>query len=108
MTRLLCMIALLSMVLLAGCRRPEPTVVQVENKPPEVKVEIQQKPVEPAPPKPSPPSFIPSANYRKGYDDGYYGTWLGPVRWLATADYRNGWSAGESDRVNGLPHRFTK
>lgn len=101
----LVMMFLLCGILLVGCKKPEPTVVQVNNKSPEVKVEIQKEaPV--APTKPAPPPLAPSANFLKGYNDGYYGTWLGPVRWISTADYRNGWSAGEYDRVNQLPHKY--
>lgn len=101
--RTLYVMFLLCGVMLVGCKKPEPTVVQVNNKPPEVKVEIQK---EAAPVKPVAPPLAPSANFLKGYNDGYYGTWLGPVRWLATADYRNGWSAGEYDRTNQLPHKY--
>jgi hypothetical protein len=39
------------------------------------------------------------------YDDGYYGTWLAPIRWTFGEDYRNGWSAGNWDRHHCKPHQ---
>jgi hypothetical protein len=78
------------------CRRPQ----HIEPPPPEV-----------VNPKEKPPTIdSPSKLYLSGYDDGYYGTWLDPVkwRWDKTSDYRHGWQAGNYDRTHGLSHRYPK
>jgi hypothetical protein len=64
------------------------------------------KPVTPEQPStpttPPTPPVRPSTTFMRGYWDGYNGTWLGPVRWLASDDYRQGWSLGNSDRKKGI------
>jgi hypothetical protein len=57
----------------------------------------------PVPPTPEPPR---SASWMKGYNDGYAGVWIAPVRWVVVDEYRAGWNAGKDDRANGKPHRF--
>jgi hypothetical protein len=64
---------------------------------------------EPVPPKentPVPPKenipVRPSSAFMKGYWDGYHGTWLAPIRWTFTDEYRQGWSQGSSDRKKGI------
>lgn len=64
---------------------------------------IFTEPVKPVPPKENMPiSPRPSSAFMKGYWDGYYGTWLAPVRWTVADEYRQGWSQGNSDRRQGI------
>lgn len=102
------LIAVLMIVALVGCAEQPKTAAP--GTPPMATPEA-------APPSVSPPDVpktmpvippTPSATYLKGYRDGYYGTWLAPVRWLVTDDYRNGWSAGSYDRTHHLPNKFDK
>ena len=89
---------LLALLGLSGCHKIEPTVA-----PP-----VQSVPAKPEIPKEQPaPPVTPSVRYLKGYEDGFYGTWLAPGRWL-TDEYRNGWSAGSWDRTHNQPHRYKK
>jgi hypothetical protein len=52
-------------------------------------------------PKPIPPT-TPSASFMTGYWDGWHGKWLGPVRWTASNDYRQGHMLGSYDRKNNI------
>ena len=62
-----------------------------------------QEPVKPVSPKENTPvSPRPSSAFMKGYWDGYHGTWLAPIRWTLTDEYRQGWSQGNSDRRQGI------
>jgi len=101
------LIVALMLMILVGCAKEQP---KLETPPPP-----SSSPLDTAPP--GPPDVpktmpvipqAPSATYLKGYRDGYYGTWLAPVRWLVTDDYRNGWSAGSYDRTHHLPNKFDK
>lgn len=47
-----------------------------------------------------------SAQYIRGYNDGYSGNWLAPGSWFVLNEYRAGWSAGEKDKKNNVPHKF--
>lgn len=47
-----------------------------------------------------------SAAYIKGYQDGYAGNWLAPIRWTLVDDYRIGRNAGANDRQLKLPNKF--
>lgn len=44
--------------------------------------------------------------YIRGYHDGYSKSWLGPISWVISGDYRAGWNAGQRDRNQGLPNMF--
>jgi hypothetical protein len=44
--------------------------------------------------------------YRSGYRDGYAGTWVAPVRWLFSDDYRHGRQDGAADRDRQLPSKY--
>jgi len=89
-----CMLALLT---ISGCnRQPQPIVIQPT--PPQV------APVAPVVPPVTPPVFV-SPSYKAGYNDGYFGTWLSPIRWTFGEEYRNGWSAGSYDRHHGIPNK---
>lgn len=78
-----------------------PLVPVMDYKPSQEK--IFTEPVAPEKPeKPSGPPVRPSTTFMRGYWDGYNGTWLGPVRWVANDEYRQGWSLGNSDRKKGI------
>ena len=69
--------------------------------------ETIEKPEKPEVPKQIPTIPVnPTKTFLVGYKDGYFGTWLAPGRWIATNDYRNGWSLGAYDRKHNLPYRF--
>ena len=82
-----------------GCAQKAP----VQAVPPVVQSTPTPPPVAPAPVAP-----LVSASFVAGYNDGYYGTWLSPVRWALGDDYRNGWSAGKWDRCHNLPNRHPR
>lgn len=66
---------------------------------------IFTEPVQPVSPKENTPPASPvrpSSAFMHGYWDGYNGTWLAPIRWVATDEYRQGWSLGNSDRKKGI------
>jgi hypothetical protein len=86
-----------------GCKaEPQPA----QPAPSVAKVEIEVKPQ----PLVIPPVYpvYPGKPYLVGYNDGFHGNWIAPIRWTFANDYRNGWSAGEYDRLHGRPYRFSK
>ena len=40
----------------------------------------------------------PSDDFLKGYNDGWKGKWLGPIRWTMSEDYRQGHMLGAYDQ----------
>lgn len=80
---------------------PQPQVVPETIKPPETpQVPVAPQVVTPV----TPPSPAFSSAYKSGYNDGYFGTWLSPIRWTFGREYRSGWSAGNYDRQHGNKH----
>lgn len=76
---------------------------------------IEKTPDEPVAQAPETPSEIvtptqkganPSATFMAGYWDGFYGKWIGPVRWTVSAEYRQGNMLGAHDRKNGNKPRY--
>jgi hypothetical protein len=65
----------------------------------------EKPPVIVTPPVVTPPVTPMTQAYIAGYNDGYYGTWLSPLRWTFGEEYRNGWSAGHWDRCHGNPNQ---
>ena len=89
----------LALVVLFGCQ-PAPTPAPTPNVPTPIVVSP------PAPDKDVNPPVAPSNIYLKGYNDGYYGTWLAPGKWTVNSEYRAGWSAGNFDRKHNKPHKY--
>lgn len=50
--------------------------------------------------------FAASEAYQSGYRDGYAGTWVAPLRWLFSDDYRHGRQDGAADRDRNLPSKY--
>lgn len=93
---------LFALGLFCGCRQPQNDTQRVKI---EVEAKAAQPPVVVVPPQ---VQVAPSASYLEGYNDGYYGHWVAPARWVVVSDYRNGRGAGSYDREHGLPHRYNK
>lgn len=100
-------ILFLFMLSTIGCQQqPLPVIKKAEPKV-EPKVEPKAEPkVEPKLIEKKSPVNPPNTTYLNGYNDGFYGTWLGPIRWVLADDYRTGWNAGHADKVAKLPHRY--
>ena len=58
------------------------------------------------PEKPIVSPVLPSASFMEGYWDGWYGKWLGPIRWTVNRDYRQGHMLGTYDKKNNI-YRFS-
>jgi len=59
-----------------------------------------------APPAPATPPPMPSSRFMKGYWDGWHGSWVGPIRWIFSDDYRQGHMLGRHDRIHNI-QRYT-
>jgi hypothetical protein len=96
--------------LVVGCQQKITPVAPPQN--------VEPKKAEPAPtpqPAPQPPPVPdvqpvipanPTIPFTTGYHDGFYGSWLAPLRFAALNEYRHGWAAGAYDRKHGIPNRF--
>lgn len=67
----------------------------------ENKIEPEPEPLKEVDPTPIQPKSKPSAAFLSGYQDGWHGKWLGPVRWTLSDDYRQGHMLGSYDRKKG-------
>lgn len=91
---------------IAGCApQPAPQPIVIQQQPPQVAPKTPEVQPQAAPPV---APIAPSASYQTGYNDGYYGTWLSPIRWTLGEEYRNGWSAGNWDKRYGKPNKYPK
>lgn len=105
-TKLLLIAAMLFLV--AGCQSAAENKKEVKpvDVPPPAVVDEDRVEVEPV--EPVEPEVLPSYEYRKGYWDGYTGTWLGPFSWTFSSEYRHGWAMGNQDRKAGNEPKYPK
>lgn len=93
---------MMGVLVISGCNQKQqqqpPIIIQPQPQQPQV------APVAPQVAPPVTPQFV-SPSYKAGYNDGYFGTWLSPIRWTFGEEYRNGWSAGNYDRHHGIPNK---
>jgi len=100
--RLVCFVLFVGLFMVACQQQPQS---QSSGAPTPAPAPADPPPVPNTPP-PVPPT--PSARFVKGYNDGFYGTWLATIRWTFADEYRSGWSLGAYDRHHQHPHRYVK
>lgn len=100
------------MIITVAVNRKKQATIQVVQSQVVSSTPKNSAPVTPSPSIPTPPVAplppVPSVSpaYKNGYNDGYFGTWLSPIRWTFGLEYRSGWSAGNYDRCHGKPNKY--